>query len=56
MRHSGKKVKTYKGHKNEKYCLTPAFVTRNKDKFVAMGSEDNQIYIWHVAVSETCVF
>ncbi|CAN0392780.1 unnamed protein product, partial [Phaeothamnion confervicola] len=39
--------KTYKSHVNAKYSIFSTFVvTHPKAKFVASGSEDNNVYLW----------
>jgi COMPASS component SWD3 len=45
---SGKRVKTYKGHKNQKFCLFICF----SGEYIVSGSEDNLIYIWDVQTKE----
>ena len=51
-------MKTYQGHKNEKYSLSGAFgVYKNEDKteeraFVVSGSEDGEIFVWDVQSKE----
>lgn len=51
-------MKTYQGHKNEKYSLSGAFgVYQNEDKteeraFVISGSEDGDICCWDVQSKE----
>lgn len=49
----GRCVKTYQGHKNERFSLGGAFGTygdaANPHAFIASGSEDGSIFLWDVS-------
>jgi COMPASS component SWD3 len=41
-------LKTYQGHKNERYSIGGAFGVYGEDAFVVSGSEDASLVIWDV--------
>lgn len=44
----GRCLKTYQGHKNERYSIGGAFGVYGDDAFVVSGSEDASMVIWDV--------
>lgn len=44
----GRCVKTYQGHKNQKYSISGAFGIHQDEGFIVSGSEEGTIFIWDV--------
>jgi COMPASS component SWD3 len=44
---TGKFLKTYTGHVNTKFCISPTFSITN-GKYIVGGSEDSCVYLWEL--------
>lgn len=42
-------LRSYMGHKNERYCLFSQFLS---GKWIISGSEDNDIYVWDLQTTQ----
>lgn len=49
--YTGKCLKTYTGHTNDKYCCIGSFSVTG-GKWIVSGSEDNSILIWNLQTKE----